>query len=201
MEQSTDIKILDAARKIFLQKGLDGARMQEIADEAGINKALVHYYFGSKEKLFEAIFADTLQQFFPRLESIILLNVSFVEKIEHFIDLYLELVIKNEFVPQFIIREAHRNPQNILKLFERIGMQQNAAIILKILKDEMKKGTIKEMPPEYFIIHIISLCVFPIVGRPLLEPLLFHGDDERYNDYMNDRKKYVKELLIQSIRK
>ena len=66
-EADTEQLILEAAKKVFFNKGFDGARMQEIADVAGINKALLHYYFRSKDKLFEAIFFDAFQQFIPRV--------------------------------------------------------------------------------------------------------------------------------------
>ena len=80
-ELSTEKTILEAAKKVFLDKGFDGARMQEIADEAGINKALLHYYFRSKDKLFDAIFEEAFKQFLPNISDIMVSDISIEEKV------------------------------------------------------------------------------------------------------------------------
>ena len=85
-DSNTEQIILKAARKVFTHKGFDGARMQEIADEAGINKALLHYYFRSKDKLFEAIFKEVITTFFPRIISVLTSDLSLFEKITLFTD-------------------------------------------------------------------------------------------------------------------
>ena len=115
-KDSTEDKILEAAKNVFVAKGMEGARMQEIADEAGINKALLHYYFRSKEKLFEAIFSKIIQFAFPEITRIAQSNEPFISKIEQVVDAYIDLLIKHPFIPGFIMKELNRDPSGLFKL-------------------------------------------------------------------------------------
>src|SRR4051795_1256053 len=108
---STEEKILNAAKKVFLTKGLEGARMQDIADEAGINKALLHYYFRSKDKLFETIFLQVANEFLPKVFAILQSEDSLFKKIELFCAAYIDQEIETPYVPIFIIREMNRDPK------------------------------------------------------------------------------------------
>ena len=114
-DKSTEEKILDAARKVFVQKGLDGARMQDIADEAGINKALLHYYFRTKDKLFEMIFMETVGKIFPRFEMILLSDMDFFEKIRQIVSSYIEVIIHNPYLPLFVLNEMNKQPHSFLE--------------------------------------------------------------------------------------
>src|SRR3982751_3647938 len=96
---STEEKILSAAKKAFLTKGMDGARMQDIADKAGINKALLHYYFRSKDRLFEMIFLEEARKFMPRIATIMLSELTLFEKIEKFVDQYIDTLSQNPLLP------------------------------------------------------------------------------------------------------
>src|SRR6476620_11888786 len=104
-DQSTEEKILLAARKVFLNKGMDGARMQDIADEAGINKALLHYYVRSKDKLFEQIFLEVASSMLPHIFSIFQSDDTLFTKIDKFCDAYITTQIKTPYVPIFILIE------------------------------------------------------------------------------------------------
>src|SRR3954452_616752 len=108
---STEEKILNAAKKVFLTKGMDGARMQDIADEAGINKALLHYYFRSKDKLFEQIFLKVTTSFLPKIFLILKGEDTLFEKIERFCEVYITQIIKTPYVPIFILNEINRQPK------------------------------------------------------------------------------------------
>ena len=97
--QGTEEKILSAARKIFTTKGMAGARMQDIANEAGINKALLHYYYRDKEKLFETIFLEEAQKFFPKINAIFQSDDPLFLKIEKFVDEYIDEMLENPYLP------------------------------------------------------------------------------------------------------
>jgi AcrR family transcriptional regulator len=112
---TTEEKILIGARKVFIAKGMAGARMQDIADEAGINKALLHYYFRSKEKLFEQIFKELSFQFLPRVNAIFESDRPLFEKIEMFCGEYISKMIENPFIPLFIVNEMNKQPDVFLK--------------------------------------------------------------------------------------
>ena len=108
--ETTEIQILNAAKTVFQQKGMDGSRMQEIADEAGINKAMLHYYYRSKQILFEAVFNHAFALLAPQLNKILNDDSSIEEKIRNFTSNYISFVNKHPYLPNFVIQEINRNP-------------------------------------------------------------------------------------------
>ena len=107
-------KIVAAARKVFTTKGMAGARMQDIADEAGINKAMLHYYFRDKDKLFETIFITEAQRFFPKINMIFQSDASLFDKIENFVNEYIDEMQENPYLPWFVMNEINRDPDQFL---------------------------------------------------------------------------------------
>jgi TetR/AcrR family transcriptional regulator len=195
---NTEQKILEAAEDVFIQKGMDGTRMQEIADKAGINKALLHYYYRSKDKLFSAVFKRAIQSFVPRMESIIFSDMDFFDKIKVMVESYITMLSKHPFIPMFILREIQRNPDVLFKAFQETGI--NPANILNAVNQEMEKGVIRKMPPEHFMINVLSLCIFPFAARPMMQRLLFQNDRKAYNNFIEERKTLVAEYIINAIK-
>jgi TetR/AcrR family transcriptional regulator len=198
-EKNTEKTILDAAKKVFLARGFDGARMQQIADEAKINKSLVHYYFRSKDKLFNAIFAEAFGQFIPKVAETMASDKDIFEKIRVFTETYIEMFIKNPHIPTFVLHEINRNPERIVGFFKEsnIDPSQFAASII----NEIQKGTIKAVNPLHLIINMISMCVFPFAAKPILKGFIFNNDEEMYMSFIEERKKEVSEFIINSIKK
>ncbi len=196
-KDNTEEKILEAAKTVFMHKGMDGARMQEIADEAGINKALLHYYFRSKQKLFEAIVKDLFQQIFPNALLLVNSEKPIGQKLSDFIESYLDILLKNPFLPAFVIQEMNRDPQFLSSIFVNIGNAPN--ILITILDNEMEAGTIVKMDPKELIINILSLCLFPFASKPLMQLLLFENNAEAYNQFLEERKKTIKEFVLNAI--
>ncbi len=186
---STEKKILDAAKQVFTQNGMSGARMQDIADKAGINKALLHYYFRSKDMLFERVFMETLKSNAPILFGIFGKDMPIKEKITRFVEHYVELMKNNPFMPLFIINEISRNPD---KLFGKIGEQvtQVATSLGVQLKQEAEKGNIREIQPVDLMSAIMGLCIFPVIAKPILKPV-FGLSEEDYEQFMERKKKEV----------
>src|SRR6478736_1131009 len=161
-------KILEAAKQVFFDKGMHGARMQDIADEAGINKAMLHYYFRSKEKLFEKIFTELSQHFFPRLVKIFESDEPLFRKIESFVAEYIDQMRRTPYLPIFVLNEVNRQPET----FIRKMMGNRKPPVKKFIDDvqaEAKKGAIKPVNPLKLLLNIISLCVFPFVARPMFQ--------------------------------
>ena len=196
---TTEEKILEAAKKIFLAKGLDGARMQDIADEAGINKAMLHYYFRSKDKLFEKIFTEVANHFFPKLMAILISDQSIFEKIESFCEEYINQVIQTPYVPIFILNEINRQPEAFLNKVLNIR-KPPVDQFLKQLEKERKQGIIKRLEPIELLVNVMSLCIFPFVARPIIQ-LISGKDRDQFNEMMERRKKEVPRIIIDSIRK
>lgn len=196
-KDNTEDKILDAAQTVFIQKGMDGSRMQEIADEAGINKALLHYYFRTKQKLFEAIFNKVFKQIFPNLEAFISSDLPIEEKLGTFIDRYISLLLKNPFLPAFILKEIHRDPEFLASVIKSTGVNPNA--LFNMLEKEMDAGNIRRMDPKDLLINILAMSIFPVAAKPLMQIMFFENDKKAYNDFLIKRKETVKDFILDSI--
>src|SRR5689334_3493425 len=161
-DSTTEEKILSAARNVFLKKGMAGARMQDIADEAGINKAMLHYYFRSKEKLFERIFMELSQRFFPRLIMIFESDESLFRKIEMFVVEYIDQMRQTPYLPIFVLNEINRQPETFIR--KMMGNEKPPVKrFFGSVQQEIKKGIIKPIDPPQLLLNIISLCIFPFV--------------------------------------
>ena len=197
MDNTTEEKIYEAARRIFIIKGMDGARMQEIADEAGINKALLHYYFRSKEKLFEAVFRDIFSKFFTKFRITLTSMSSTTEKVIEFVDNYIDLIQANPYVPQFIINELNRDPKMLKNLMFESGVEPHQ--ILQLFSNGTELGKKIKIDPRHFVVSILGMLIFPFAARPLLQMVYFNDDRETYNQFLNERKEIVKTMILKFI--
>ncbi len=196
---NTEQNILEAAKVVFVAKGMDGARMQEIADKAGINKALLHYYFRSKDKLFEAVFVEILSKLIPDISELLLSELPLFEKIRKFTQHYIDTIRENPLIPVFILHELNREPEGIARTFKSMGIQPQ--IFIDEIKREIGKGTIVPIDPLHLIVNLLSMCIFPIVAQPIMQHLIFEENGEAYSAFLEQRKKEVPEFIINSIRK
>lgn len=198
-DKSTEEAILQVARKAFTQKGLLGARMQGIADEAGINKALVHYYFGTKEKLFALIFEQEFGKFFSNLAAVISSDIPLFEKIEQIVTLDIERLSQFPDMPLFVINEVSRKPAIMVKRFKQMHLKDVLGIFQKQINGEIKKGTIKSISAEQLLINIQSLSIFPFVAKPMLKNVL-QMSEKNYQAMIEIRKKEVAMFIINAIK-
>lgn len=198
IQNTTEQNILLAARKVFVRKGFDGARMQEIADEAGINKALLHYYFRSKDKLFEAIFQSAFRQIFANVREMIESDKPVVEKLTFFIDKYIDVLSANPDLPAFVAHEINRNPDRIYSML--FGGDFIPGKLILQFSVEIEKGIIRPVAPHHLIVNIISMCIFPFIGSPMLNKILFAGDDRQHAQFMLERKEAITQFVIHAIK-
>ncbi len=196
-KDNTEEKILKAAQDVFVKKGMDGARMQEIADEAGINKALLHYYFRTKERLFHAIFKKVLSKIMPNVQIMVNAKAPIDEKLGAFIEKYIDLLLKNPFLPAFILREINRDPEFLASLFMSSGLEY--APIFGMFQKEMDAGNIIQMEPRELLINILSMCIFPIATKSLITIMLFENNQKTYDTFMQKRKESVKKFVLNAI--
>ena len=197
-KNTTEERILESARQIFQVKGLQGARMQEIADKAGINKAMLHYYYRSKELLFEAVFEEAANRIFPKIVEFLNTDYPLFEKIERFVDYYLTTLLENKYMPAFVLNELNQNPERLVKLMSDRGIFKQEKFIEQInnaIKDEL----IIPIDPRQLITNIISMSIFPFAGRPILMGL-FKLDEESYYQFIESRKKEVPKFIINAIK-
>ncbi len=197
-DTTTETDILNAAKRIFQHKGMVGARMQEIADEAGINKALLHYYFRSKQLLFEAVFKMAFSMLAPQLNEVMNADTSLFEKIRKFSNNYISFVLKHPYLPNFIIQELNRNPEFVEKLIAEDHFP-NIEKFKKQVNDKVTEGAIKPIKPEQLFINIMALNIFPFIGAPLLKSFT-NVNNSTYQQLMEDRKTEVAEFIINAIK-
>ncbi len=196
--QTTEEIILEAAKKIFQKKGLDGARMQEIADKAGINKSMLHYYYRSKQLLFEAVFKNAFSLLAPQLNTILNDDSSIEDKIKNFTKDYITFIIKHPYLPSFIIHELNRNPEFINKMKEQIGFP-NIDKFKNQVVFEVENGTIKPIDAQQLFINIMALNIFPFIASPLIQGIV-GLDKKSFKQLMEDRKTQVADFIINAIK-
>lgn len=194
--ENTENHILISAREVFIAKGFEGARMQEIADHAGINKALLHYYFRSKEKLFEAVFSEVASNLFPAMRQMLEAELELKEKIALFIRIYLKALEENPFIPAFIINTLNTNPDSFLKYIKKAGL--NPKLIQKQIDDEAARGIIRAVKAEHLMVNIIAMCIFPFVARPIVQNIFDMNNDE-YQAYLASRQAEILDFVLKSI--
>ena len=196
-DRNTEEIILEAACTIFFQKGFAGTRMQEIADSAGINKALLHYYYRSKDQLFEAVFNRALLSFLPTIKIALEAEMPLKQKIEKFVENYVEILLTNPHIPAFVIHELNTDPQKVVTKLKSHGV--NPSILLRQIDEAIAAGEIRSINGEHFLINLLSLCIFPFVARPVVQGILQKSPEE-YTFFLQQRKSEILEFAMQSIK-
>lgn len=190
LDTTTEEKIKNAARTVFHKKGFAATRTRDIAEEAGINLALLNYYFRSKEKLFEIIMIETLFRFMQNIATVFNDEKTTLEKkIEVVASNYIDFIIKEPEVPLFIMSEIRSNADGLL---ERLPMKQIVmnSVFMKQHKKAVESRKITEPNPLHFLMNLLGLVVFPFIGRPLIKGV---GGlkDAQFNQLMQERKKLI----------
>ena len=193
-------KILAAAKKVFTTKGMAGARMQDIADEAGINKALLHYYFRDKDKLFELVFREEAMKFFPKVNAIFQSEDELFVKIEKFVVEYIDEMLENPYLPWFVLNEINRDPEKFMHKIWGKGNLPKPAKFLEQIEKETRKGTIKRISPLHLLLNLLSMTIFPFVARPMVTRNL-QLDELQFKMAMEQRKKEIPRFIMDAIKK
>jgi AcrR family transcriptional regulator len=188
-QATTEVKIKNAARVVFHKKGYAATRTRDIAEEAGINLALLNYYFRSKEKLFDIIMMETMQEFFQSMTLVFNDDSTSLEtKVETIAERYIDLLLSEPDIPIFLLNELRNNPTEIS---QKLNMKQAVmgSIFFKQWQQAVKENK-TQIQPLHFIVNLMSLVVFPFVGSPILKML---GDmkQEQFNKMMLERKKLI----------
>jgi AcrR family transcriptional regulator len=184
---TTQDKIKEAARKIFTSKGYAGSRTRDIADAAGINLALLNYYFKSKEKLFDLIMMETLGQFVSGLKEVLSMKgTSLKEKTEQIAVNYIDMLIKNPEVPVFILNELRSRPDQLASRLQVTDVFEKSSY-LKQLKESSKGQGVN---PIHYFMNTMAMVVFPFVGKPLIKSTTGITDQE-FTKLMLQRKKFI----------
>jgi len=200
MQKHTEQSILDNARKHFIQKGYAATRTQDIADDAGINKAMLHYYFRSKEKLYQEVISYTLAEVLPRIASAMTAQGTFFERIEHLVSTYVETIIDHPEMPLFVMYELSQKREGFI-----IEMKKHAAFFPAIqsffeqMNKEVEAGKIRDIPPIHLILNILGMTVFPFMAKPVISNI-FDVPDEQFEILMKERKEIIIDFITNSLK-
>jgi AcrR family transcriptional regulator len=197
-DKLTEEKIFEAATDVFVDKGMDGARMQDIATHAGINKALLHYYFRTKDQLFNAVFEMIAKKILKKFAPVFDESLSLEAKIRFFFKEHIAFLQENPKLPGFILNEVNRNPARIKKILKNIHFEQVWEKLYEQHKSELGKYNITEASMPQLMTSIAAISVFPFAAKGLIEGILEKiGVD--FNTYIDERKEYAAEFVIKAI--
>jgi AcrR family transcriptional regulator len=197
-EKLTEERIFEAAEIVFEEEGLTGARMQTIADRAGINKAMLHYYFRTKDHLFEAVFTKLAKKMFMKFTPIFEKDLSVEEKIRFFFREHITFMQQNPKLPGFILNEINHNPQRIQKLIKNIDFKYLWLTILEHHENELYKYNLTEETLPQILTSIVSMSVFPFAAKGILE-VVFDNLGVDFDKYIESRKEFAADFVIKAI--
>jgi TetR/AcrR family transcriptional regulator len=197
-DSATEELIKQAAKTIFTKKGLDGARMQDIADEAKVNKGLLNYYFRSKEKLFNIIFDEAFIALFSNTAKILETDIPLQEKISAIIKSESETIIANPFLPLFVLNEVGRNQHIIQDKINKSPVKSILKLFSKQVQAEVKKGTIRSVNGKDLFVNIISLLMFPFIAKNLFSSL-FEMEEQAFESFMKQRQQEVIQFILAAL--
>ena len=202
----TESRMLDAARRVFIRRGTAGARMQEIAAEAGVNQALVHYYFGSKSALAERVFLDAAAGVFRALAPVPDPTATLEQTLERFVAGYIDAVRRTPFVPAYLLAESHQHPERLNALMQKaVGFNPATLAALTLSRVEamiaqrVAAGLMRPMSARQFLVNVMSLVVFPFVGRPVLM-MAFGFSDESFDEFLDERRRELPGFILNALR-
>lgn len=184
-DTSTEEKIKTAARKVFMQKGFAATRTRDIAEESGINLALLNYYFRSKEKLFNEIMMEKMQQFFGILLPIVNDPSTKLEtKIKQIVSNYIDMLSENPDLPLFVLSEMKGQSEKIKKIIPVQKITDKISFI-KQLKEKRP-----DINPIHFLMNILGMTVFPFMAKPAFE-LVAATNKNQLEAILQERKKLI----------
>lgn len=189
-DQNTEATILEAAKHVFMEKGLYGARMQDIANQAGINKALLHYYFRNKERLFDEVFGGALARYFQNMEIISDESLPIIDRVLTYSNRFVQFLAEYPQMSIFLIKEISSNQALFYLKVQGIKKDKKYSL-LNVLKEGVDKGELPILDPVVFLMNLHSLCAYPFVASPIFQAIC-QGSGVQWTDANHEK-------LLQSI--
>ncbi len=197
-DRNTEKRIFEAAKAIFHERGYHGARMQEIARRAGINQSMLHYYFRSKEGLFEAVFRATAGEVLTPVFEVLSADLPLSEKLDRFVEIYIDQVSANPYAPGFLLEELSHHPDHLRRfagdrgkvVFEKLAGEVREAVV---------RGELRPISPEDLFANLVALCLFPFIARPILQTVT-GLDDDAYRSFLRRRKREVRRFIHHALK-
>jgi TetR/AcrR family transcriptional regulator len=188
-EAQTQKLIKQKAKLLFFQKGFLNATTQEIADEAGVNRALIHYYFRSREQMLDILLDETILEKKERVRSVLTFDLPFREKIARYIDAVVDYGLTYPYLENFIISETARNPEKVRELCSKDKIK-SSDLIREQLEEEIKQKKMAPISAEHFMVNMAALCNYPLLAKSVLKTI--HGmTDSAYRKFLMERKQII----------
>lgn len=195
---STEEKIMTAAKQVFMKYGLYGARMQDIADTAGINKALLHYYFRNKEKLFNKVFENALSRFFEQMEVFANDSLPIKERLFIYVSNIIDFYSEYPQMSMFIIKEIGNNPELFKQKIQAAKKNKVNKLLIHALEDAIKTEGLKKIDTTLFIINLQSLCSFPFLAATMFTYSLKAQNKDWHTDFSTEKLKKSVQTFIEN---
>ena len=194
-------KIIDAARTVFIEKGYAETSMSEIALKAGINRPALHYYFRTKDKMFQAVFGSIVSSVIPKVfDAIMHKEKSVAERTECIIDAYYSLFMKTPQLPLFMLRELNRDPEMLIKTILGLNVADTMREAISSLQEEMDEGKLKKVPLQFIFFNFYSLLTFPFLTIDISRKV-FKNNEENFRQSLAEWKQNImfqmENLLVQ----
>jgi AcrR family transcriptional regulator len=198
---STEARILEAAHTVFIRKGTQGANLKDIAREADVNQALLHYYYRDKETLADTVFEQVASTFIPRIQEAFAADLPLETKVERIVQKYIELIRENPYLPSYIVGELNHNPEEMKERVRSMGLApyEGYAALEEQLQARADAGDIRPISAEQFVVNLLSLCIFPFIGRPLIE-VQFDMDGEEFERFLEERAEALPAFFMNALR-
>ena len=184
-------KIIDAARTVFIEKGYAETSMSEIALKAGINRPALHYYFRTKDKMFQAVFGSIVSSVIPKVfDAIMHKEKSVAERTECIIDAYYSLFMKTPQLPLFMLRELNRDPEMLIKTILGLNVADTMREAISSLEEEMDEGKLKKVPLQFIFFNFYSLLTFPFLTIDISRKV-FKNNEENFRQSLAEWKQNI----------
>lgn len=198
--------ILEAAHEVFIRHGTAGARMREIAEAAGVNQALLHYYFRSKEGLARAVFVRAARQLMPAVIEAVGSPLPLEEKVERVVATEMSVLSEHPYLPGYVLCELAHHPERVNQLVqaalgeghERAGLDA-LAVLRSQLEEAETEGRVRALSAESFVVNLLAMAIFPFAARPLLE-IMLGLDGDAYEAFLDRRRKELSGFFLRGLR-
>ncbi|MEN9700389.1 MAG: hypothetical protein RLZZ301_1587 [Bacteroidota bacterium] len=195
MSSATEAKILEAAKEVFMEQGLYGARMQDIANKAGINKALLHYYFRNKERLFDEVFGGALTKYFQNMEVLNDATLSVSARIVLFSECFIDFLAEYPQMSLFLLKEMSANEALFREKVKGIKSQGQQGIIQMLSDPDMNA----KVDPIVFMMQLHSMCAYPFLAAPVFKVIIEKSGHQWEDPNHLKLKSAVKQFIIQQL--
>ncbi|MFO7977623.1 MAG: TetR/AcrR family transcriptional regulator [Bacteroidales bacterium] len=192
--RNTEQKIFEAATQLFLEKGVDRTSVRDIANKAGINLALMNYYFRSKENLFDAIFSDLVKKNTRKLVEILDSELPLKEKVSTYVATYVDVLSNNPLLVSFVMSTLHRSMEKI-KGMKDVSNLYSTNRFTQQVEEEIARGTLRYTNAPHFFVDMLSLIAFPFAIKQLIMDRN-QMDNAAFREFINQRKQHIPQMLL-----